>query len=180
MVKRIANISVWAVLVILPVAVIAYVIHLTAVTQQGQVTVQAKSVPKLHLNARGELVMGNKSHVSYSKSMKGWVDSETLGSNFITVRGWAGDRVSGNPASAVVVLVNGRYAGQGPTGGYRPDVARSFNLNDLDHSGFDITVPHVDLSPDALRTMVVRVYALNASGEAHELEYGKNLPLGHP
>lgn len=179
---RVTFVAVWVVVLGALVGMVAFVVHMTAVSREGSRVVAVKAVPSLHLNAQGHLVQGDGAQVVFSKTMKGWVEREVLGHQSVRVQGWAGDKETGVPARTIVVLVNGRFAAKGPTGGIRPDVARAFNHQNLDHSGFDVTVAPLDVSPAARAKIVLTVYALNTNGAARELEYTPHQPLtlGHP
>lgn len=178
--KRIALVAVWVIILGSLAAGVAFVIHITSVTQEGTRVVEGKAISTLHLNAEGHLAQGNGAQVAYSKSMKGWVGGILFRPGVMEVRGWAGDKVTGVPATTVVVLINGHYVAQGHTGRFRPDVARKFNHSNLKRSGFAVIVKPFDRSAAESSSAVMRVYALNADGEAHELEYTTDLPIKTP
>ena len=60
--------------------------------------------------------------------------------------GWAVDQEDGAPVAQVILLVDGKPAGEATLGGVRLDVANAFNRPDWTNSGWILTVPTSNLA----------------------------------
>lgn len=107
--------------------------------------------------------------------VRGTVDkwSETDLEDYLSIWGWAADLThAGLPA--VLVFADGKYvASTGPTAD-RPDVARTFQDDELLRSGYVIRIPWSDVQ-GAQR---IRLFGVSSRGVASELDYARGFPYG--
>jgi hypothetical protein len=85
----------------------------------------------------------------------------------LAVEGWAGDPITGTPASEVVVTVGGQVVEQVAPSIERPDVANFLGKPGLATSGFSAGLPIPFLSNPSLGA--VRVFGISTRGVASEL-----------
>lgn len=74
---------------------------------------------------------------------EGFVDQTRVRRGRAQVLGWAGDRDSGRPASAVLIFVGGGYVGAVAPATRRPDIAELLGTDRALRSGFDVRLPRV-------------------------------------
>ena len=89
----------------------------------------------------------------------------------IVVTGWALDGAARQPATAVYLLLDGRYTYRASYGAARPDVAHAVGVAGTDRFGFTATLPPGMATPGQQHTLTVRI--VTADGTA----YADSAPL---
>ncbi|MEQ9449056.1 MAG: sulfatase-like hydrolase/transferase, partial [Rhodospirillaceae bacterium] len=95
----------------------------------------------------------------------GYVDTLTQRNTTMQMRGWAVDATAGDLPEAVLAQVNGGEIHVGELGLVRPDVAKAFNTERYELSGFQILAPGI--GGGELRS--IRVFWLSRNGYAGEV-----------
>ena len=103
---------------------------------------------------------------------KGFVSHVRPGDNLVAVSGWAADIEESQPASQILIIVDGSVIYAGPPTLERQDVARHFGDDALVNSGFALLLPASLLGEGDPAEAEVRVFALSKKDVASELSYG--------
>jgi len=84
----------------------------------------------------------------------------------VVVTGWALDGAARQPATAVYLLLDGRYTYRAEYGAARPDVAATAGGANDDNVGFTATLPPGMATPGRRHTLAVRIVTTDGSAYA--------------
>jgi len=107
----------------------------------------------------GAVIDENGHSVSSTTNVTGWIETVTKQGNMKVLQGWAVNTITSQPASAIMVAVNGLIVDAAVLSVERPDVAIALKNPGITKCGFSIKVPFF---PD---DAVVQVFATDNRGE---------------
>lgn len=139
-------------------------------------TAASKPAPAVyHLSEAGILLGKDDVPVPPADSIMGYVDLITFDRSDTFISGWAVDTARKQPASRVLVVVNGTPAISVEPSKSRPDVSAALKDVWAEPSGF-LAAVQLPAGKTPSRT-VIRVFAFDADGKARELTYPPTYPF---
>ncbi len=121
---------------------------------------------RIESGPNGERLIGSDGPVGVLQPhIVGWVDRVIEAPDTLTLLGWAADTKTSRDLRAVIAFSGGSAIGYTFPGGDRPDVVAALGLTRPAKTGYGLSIRRNDIRPGG-----VRVFGLNADGEAGELK----------